>query len=218
LTGLSDEEAVRALADALNSPHEVSAAAHLPARIAGRSHVPAISELGSAVTLFRVEGHGPSVDFRASALCALFPGATHLGAADSIPAWCEIAMVQALFDQPTSLVWRVCPAPSVGPAVMRRVRQAMPSAEGFYDWGGGLIWIALDPAMAGPDAGAALVRGAVTEAGGGHATLVRAPESLRERVAVFDPPQGAAAALVRRVKASFDPCGILNPGRLHEGL
>jgi glycolate oxidase FAD binding subunit len=50
---------------------------------------------------------------------------------------------------------------------------------------------------------------------GGHATLYRAPESLRCRIDAFSPLPPALLALHRRLKKSFDPQGILNPGRLY---
>jgi glycolate oxidase FAD binding subunit len=79
-----------------------------------------------------------------------------------------------------------------------------------YDWGGGLIWLALPAAQ---DAGAATIRAAVAKHGG-HATLMRAPDDLRISIPVFQPEPEALAALSRRVKESFDPHRILNPGRM----
>jgi glycolate oxidase FAD binding subunit len=38
---------------------------------------------------------------------------------------------------------------------------------------------------------------------------------LRRRVDVFQPTAAPLAALSARIKASFDPHGILNPGRMH---
>ena len=49
---------------------------------------------------------------------------------------------------------------------------------------------------------------------GGHATLMRATAAERGSVAVFQPQSPALAALAQRVKQSFDPKGILNPGRM----
>ena len=72
----------------------------------------------------------------------------------------------------------------------------------FYDWSGGLIWVA--PLLAGGDAGAAAIREAVRTLGG-HATLVRAPAAARAAVDVFEPQEPGVAALTRRVKESFDP-------------
>jgi glycolate oxidase FAD binding subunit len=73
------------------------------------------------------------------------------------------------------------------------------------EWGGGQRWYA-------GEAGG--VRGAAARAGG-HAVLYRAPESLRCREGAFAPLSPALLALHRRLKKSFDPRGILNPGRLY---
>ena len=84
----------------------------------------------------------------------------------------------------------------------------------FYDWAGGLIWVAPLPA---DDAGAIAIRKAVAEVGG-HAMLVRAPHMVRAAVDVFEPQPGPVAALTRRVKESFDPKRVLNPGRMWAGV
>ena len=75
------------------------------------------------------------------------------------------------------------------------------------EWGGALRWYA-------GDVDAAALRAAASAAGG-HATLYRAPESLRCREDAFTPLSPALLALHRRLKKVFDPAGILNPGRLY---
>jgi glycolate oxidase FAD binding subunit len=75
------------------------------------------------------------------------------------------------------------------------------------EWGGGQRWYA-------GDLTATTVR-AVAAAAGGHAVLYRAPESLRCLEGAFAPLNPALLALHRRLKKSFDPKGILNPGRLY---
>jgi glycolate oxidase FAD binding subunit len=72
------------------------------------------------------------------------------------------------------------------------------------------VWLAVP---ASGDAHAAAIRASFSE---GHATLMRAPDTLRLAVPVFEPPSAGVAALNRGVKAQFDPKGILNPGRLSE--
>jgi glycolate oxidase FAD binding subunit len=89
---------------------------------------------------------------------------------------------------------------------------AIDGARYYCDWGGGLVWIAVPPA---PDAHAGALRAAVARVGG-HATLLAAPDQVRRRVPVFEPPAPALAALTLRVKRAFDPKGILNPARMHE--
>lgn len=217
MTGLDDGTAIGKLAAGLNSANEVSAAAHLPASVAARSGVAEVAAAGASVTLFRLEGPHPSVAFRADALERLLGRATRLRAAESEALWREIGAVQTLLGQADTLVWRVCPTPSAAPALLRRVLVRLGSTEAFYDWGGGLLWLSLHAGEAGPDSGAALIRAAVAEAGG-HATLVRAPEAVRAAVPVFEPATGALDALTRRVKASFDPKDILNPGRMQNRI
>jgi len=108
-------------------------------------------------------------------------------------------------------VWRVSTAPGKGFELSETIS---PGAQMFYDWGGGLIWILMPPA---DDAGAAELRQAVATLGG-HATLVRAQVSIRAATNVFQPQDEAVAALTKRVKDSFDPKGILNPGRMWAGV
>ena len=82
--------------------------------------------------------------------------------------------------------------------------------EGYYDWAGGLLWLAMEQDK---DGGAAVVRGAF--GGDGHATLMRGSAKLRQQVDVFQPVAPGLAALSARIKNSFDPRGVLNPGRMH---
>jgi glycolate oxidase FAD binding subunit len=107
------------------------------------------------------------------------------------------------------VIWRISTAPSRG----HEIAAAIGEGEYFYDWAGGLIWLALGSLH---DGGAARVRSAL--AGDGHATLIRAPAGLRASVAVFEPQTQGLAALTRRVKESFDPKGVLGPGRMVAGV
>jgi glycolate oxidase FAD binding subunit len=55
------------------------------------------------------------------------------------------------------------------------------------------------------------VRAAFTN---GHATLLKAPAAVRAATAVFQPQPAPLAAAAARLRAAFDPRGILNPGRM----
>jgi glycolate oxidase FAD binding subunit len=87
----------------------------------------------------------------------------------------------------------------------------------FYDWSGGLIWLAVDDDEAA-DAGADMIRAAIAACGGGHATLVRGSAALRAAIPPFQPQEPALAALSKRLKDNFDPNGILNPSRMVAGV
>ncbi|KAA0680973.1 glycolate oxidase subunit GlcE [Roseomonas genomospecies 6] len=225
LAGREDAGAVAALTAALQSPYEVSGAAHLPAGVAARSHVGAVAGAGGAVTLVRVEGFGPSVAARVAALKEELGADAVLDREESVAVWREVRDVAYFCPAPSPAsagegrgggadsrhVWKISVQPSEGPRVAESIRWAL-DAELYFDWGGGLIWAAVVPA---PDA-AAVIRGALGTAG--HATLVRAPEDVRTAAEVFHPLPDPVMALSRRVKESFDPCGILNPGRMYAGV
>jgi len=212
LHGLADEVAIETLAQALNSPFEVSGAAHLPAASARRSKIGAVG----AATALRLEGPLPSVAYRADALEALIGRGARLDETETEAFWQEVGAVQPLLEPGSRIVWRLCPTPSYAPAVAHSILEAAPSAEFYFDWGGGLIWLSLDASEAGADAGAGVVRPAV-ESAGGHATLIVAPDAVRASTPVFEPQSAALAELNARVKNGFDPRGILNPGRMYEG-
>ena len=215
LCGLDDEAAVRAMAQALNSPHEVCGAAHLPAAMAARSGVAEIGTLGQAITALRLEGPELSVAYRIDALRREFAAtaAETLLDAASVALWREIGDV-TLLAAAEFAVWRVSVAPASGARVAAAVADKMTCAV-FYDWGGGLLWLGI---VGRDDCGAAVVRAAVAGQGGGHATLLRAPEAARASQPVFETLAAPLAALSARVKASFDPRGVLNPGRIRAGL
>ena len=77
----------------------------------------------------------------------------------------------------------------------------------FIEWGGAQRWWR---SRAEP----ALVRGAAARAGG-HATLMRAAD---KSAGAFTPVSDALMAIHRRLKDSFDPDRLFNPGRLYADL
>jgi glycolate oxidase FAD binding subunit len=214
LTGLDDVAASRAMSAAMASSCDVSAAAHLPRDVAAR--LPALSG-SSAATLFRLEGVRPSVEHRKETLRKLLKafgaveqldsGQSHLfwlGVRDAIP----FAAENQWGGWP---LWRISTAPTRGVEFAARLPR---EAQFFYDWAGGLVWAAMPPS---DDAGAGFVCAAAAVTGG-HATLVRAPAAVRAAIDVFQRQDGPLAAVTRRVKESFDPKGVLNPGRMWAGV
>ena len=211
--GLEEARAIEALTAALHSPNEVNGAAHLPTEIAKQSGVSYVSDAGSAVTAVRIEGFGPSVEARCQrlrALLAAFGPVEELHGMNSGKLWKALRDAAPFAARPELVVWRISLAPSEAAGLLARIRAGGMSLA-WYDWGGGLVWLGLPPGE--PDGGAARVRAALPDSGG-HATLMRAPLAIRAAVPVFQPRGDALAALDARVKASFDPEAILNPGRM----
>jgi glycolate oxidase FAD binding subunit len=211
--GLDDATAALAMAAAMGSPCDVSAAAHLPDHVA--SYFDGLPKPGAS-TVLRLEGVAPSVKHRIVVLSALlkpFGPVALLDETESRLLWRTLRQVKpfaadAALDRP---LWRISTSPAQGHAIAAAIT---PAAQMFYDWGGGLIWAAM-PYADEPDA--ASIRGAVASLGG-HATLVRAPAAIRASVDVFEPEAAGLAALNKRVKEGFDPKGVLNPGRMWAGV
>ena len=222
ILGLEPARAVEAMTFAMGSSCDVSGAAHLPAEVAG--HIAADETAGRAVTALRLEGFSPSVAERRRTLEALMKPFGELATAEaprSRAFWTAVRDVIPFAADRSNLsprqderpLWRISTAPSRGAELAAMIAKGA-QAQTFYDWAGGLIWVALG---ASDDAGAALVRRAVA-ATGGHATLIRAPAAVRAAIDVFAPQDGAVAALTKRVKESFDPKRVLNPGRMWAGV
>ncbi|MDK9696633.1 MAG: FAD-binding protein [Siculibacillus sp.] len=210
ILGLDDRAGLALLREASGSPQEVSSVAHLPAGLAG--------PFGDvAATLFRLEGPAVSVASREADLVARWRGRGAieiLGEDASRALWASLREAAPIAGG-ESQVWRISVAPSAGAAAVEAIRTSgVPIVGHFWDWAGGEVWMAVEPAA---DAAAAVVRRAV-EAIGGHATLIRAAEAVRAGVAPFHPQPAALAALTARVKRAFDPDGLFNPGRMVEGV
>lgn len=184
----------------------MTAASGLPAEVSGFAH---LADEGGRTGL-RLEGPAVSVASRRESLLARFGGeAEVLAEAASRAFWEAVRDVRMLAARGEQL-WRLSVAPADGAATVARLAErGLPLAGRLYDWAGGLVWLALEAGRHGA---------ALREGLAGHATCVRAPEAVRAADAVFHPQPPALAALSRRVKESFDPKRILNPGRMGEGL
>jgi len=210
LYSLDDEKGIAALSAGLTSPFQITGAAHLPPG----------TVMPEAVTLLRLEGAPASVDYRTAALAKLIAG---FGTAEALPVdraetlWQSVRDVLPLAEPRDAAIWRLSVAPSRGANVVAAVKRKL-AARHFYDWGGGLIWLAVS---AEGDAGAASIRKALADScgkEGGHATLIRAPEDVRARIDVFQPLATALMQISENIKASFDPDHIVNPGRMYAGV
>jgi glycolate oxidase FAD binding subunit len=188
--GLSDAEAIRLMSAAMQSPADVSGAAHVP---------------GDG-TYLRLDGIAPSIAFRRDRLIkTLARDAGVLPDPQSQKLWQRLRDVEPFWKLKDQVIWRVSTTPSEAPGLVAKIKTSS-AVQCYYDWAGGLVWLAHD---ATGDGGASLIRSSLSS---GHAMLFRAPDHLRREVSVFQPQPPALAALASRVKEAFDPRGILNPG------
>jgi glycolate oxidase FAD binding subunit len=130
--------------------------------------------------------------------------------AESEVLWREVRDVALL--TPDRPLWRLSVPPTAAGELAPWTAEL--TNERLFDWAGGLIWLAVKEEWARE---AATLREALVGRGG-HATLVRAPEALRRAVEPLEPQPPPLRALTTRIKRSFDPKGVLNPGRMYEGI
>ena len=113
--------------------------------------------------------------------------------------WSELREHRLPFFTGEAPLWRVSLPQTAEPL------QLAPSEPQLIEWGGGLRWVrgTLDPL---------LIR-STAERLGGHATLFRGGD---KSAGAFQPLAPALDKVHRRLKAAFDPAGILNPGRMYD--
>lgn len=187
--GLSPAAAHAAMACALGSNAEVSAAA----------------ALSDGTVLLRVAGFAPSVAARCAALPGLLAAHCRLERMDATEAallWQQAMTGQGLRG---AVRWDVHLPPRAAPALIA----ALPEGAAWaMDWGGGRVWVAINSENDGVRTLAAQL--------GGEARLVCAPEAMRARIPAFHPRARGVMALETRVRRAFDPTGVFVTGRFAE--
>ena len=204
--------AVALIASIFASPHEPGAAAILPQSVAAAAGIGLAADF---VVVIRLEGIALSVDDRASHLRGM--GGIG-GTVETVPQalsetlWRRIRDVDLLADHAGD-IWKLSCPPASATQIIAAIEPHFDMA--FYaDWAGGLLWFA---GPSGADFGNAL-RAALALHGGGHAQLMCDRGNSKQLIPALQPLPPAQASLSRRVKAAFDPLGVLNFGRMHDGI
>jgi glycolate oxidase FAD binding subunit len=123
-------------------------------------------------------------------------GGEQVDAASAARYWAGIREQEDPFFAREATLWRL--------SLPSRAPQIDLPGEQLIEWGGALRWLK-------SAADATTVRAAAAGAGG-HATLFRARD---KPAGAFAPLSAELARLHRELKKTFDPAGILNPGRLY---
>ncbi len=111
--------------------------------------------------------------------------------------WAKLREQRLDFFTGAAPLWRISVPQTTAPMLEGHAQ--------LLDWGGGVRWIH-------GDADALSIRTSAERAGG-HATLFRGGD---KSAGVFHPLAPAILKIHRRLKAAFDPAGILNPGRMYD--
>jgi glycolate oxidase FAD binding subunit len=119
--------------------------------------------------------------------------------ADCARFWAGLREQRHAFFEGDMPLWRLSVPSTVGAIVLGSAQ--------LIEWGGAQRWL-----RAPGDAATAERIRATVRAVGGHATLFRGGD---KSVGVFQPLAPAIARIHERLKAGFDPAGIVNPGRMY---
>lgn len=195
--GRDDADALALLRRVAQSPVEASGLAHRPQR-AGTL----------AQSYIRLEGLSDGIPDRMRMIARFAGNPAHVWQRDQSRAhWRTLADVADMAGRDAPL-WRL----SLPPTAAHDAIVKLAPVRWFADWAGGLLWV---------ETGESTTIQAMHEIAhklGGHATLMRAPEETRLSSPVFAPRDDATLALVKRIKAAFDPARIFNPGRMYAGV
>lgn len=117
--------------------------------------------------------------------------------ADAGKYWGDVREQRLPFFASDRPLWRISVPQTAQPLALGKPQ--------FIEWGGGLRWVSGDLDV--------LTVRSTAERAGGHATLFRGGD---KSIGVFHPLKPALDKIHRRLKAAFDPAGILNPGRMYD--
>jgi glycolate oxidase FAD binding subunit len=197
LTGLSDAVAIQILSGSLNMPLDISAAVHLAGRFSG------------SLTAFRLDGFSESLAARGRELGKYLEKmgpVTSMVGEESTAFWRRQRDLSDFASDPEACVWRL-----LLPATKAARVAAATGGEVLYDWGGSQLFI--KTSVEGARSVATSLRTLAGEVGG-SACLFKAPAALRLDLGTFQPRPNAYQELAERIRASFDPNRVLNPGKL----
>jgi glycolate oxidase FAD binding subunit len=204
----SAEAGLRALRQAAALPVDPTGLAYLPEAALKASVAARAASFGgvAGVSVIRVEGAMSALTEKLGLLKQTFAGFDVATFNDGVTTslFREIGAGGLFVNRPTD-IWRLCvPSSAAHEAVEKS------GAEFWYaDWAGGMLWLALP----GDEDTATQLR-RITARLGGHATLMRASETTRESLPVFEPERETRAGLTRAVKAAFDPHRLFNRDRM----
>ena len=194
------------------SPYEVTGLAYFPERTA-----PAFGQelgLNGKLLLVRLEGSPASIRERVASMrsASLLPEPHTFYERDiSERIWQSVRDVEVFADSNRATALLKLSIPPTAALDVTRVVDQLGGCEWYADAGAGWIWVGICHGSS-EDKINSLRR--EIAAVSGSAVLYRASEAIKHNVGVYSAPLPPLAALTRRIKSSFDPNNIFNPGRL----
>ncbi len=167
-----------------------------------------------AITAIRIEGPSDSIDHRINKLCKELQIQNNeiavLEPEQSNIFWEKTKSLQVFSELKNNLL-RIVNPPSETFEVISKLK--IFKIKYFVDWGGGLIWVQLDNISLQ----ALKEIKKVIDNASGYITVIKIEENLKASIDVFttDPIK---YKITEKIKKSFDPKRILNPGKMYSGI
>ena len=191
---LTPGQALEAMTRAMASSAGVSAAAHSPSS----------GSYAGPTTMIRLEGFEVAVRSRLEDLRLVLPKTGDwelIEDATERDFWSAVRSADPLSK--CQMVWRAVLPHSSAPALATELERI--EVDWIADWAGSLFWIGCNRSDAN-------IR-SILQPLGGHATLVRAPATVRGHTPALPPLERGLAQLNDRVRNGFDPRRVFETGR-----
>ena len=213
VSGLSPRLGLALLAQVASTPCEASGLAYLPATALAAIAQNQIPLADESLTLIRMEGTEISVTERVQSVHQWLPPACKhnlLEQAESTLIWSWVRDAAPLFDeQRTPIILKI----SMPPADAWNLTHFIDELRGclwYLDVAGGWLWVGICQ-VSGADKLHAITREVRAT---GSATLYRAPLPVKQNAGIYCFADESVKRLNEKVKNSFDPSNLFNPGRL----
>ncbi len=222
------EEAVAWMTKALNSPYNICASAYIPKQLVKSKRA------NKSGVFLCIEGEKNLLDHHFNALAMLFKSkqVNKIGHTESLALWQSIRDIhpfESAYD--CRDIWRVHVPPAQADIAIRALEEHL-DFDYYLDWSGGLIWVGVNrlktqkepilidvphlEGMSNIQQQAQIIRTTLLQKLSGHATLIRSEHKNMQDLDIFHPLDSITKALQVRIKDSFDPLRILNPGRFYK--
>ena len=206
--------ALNVFSKAMHTSVEISGACFYPAKISKFFKLNDL-DTNTSITAIRLEGPKISVTERVNTLKKLFSEfKTTISVLENYQSrifWQNTTDLQ-FFNNSKNVVVKIVLPPLNADQLMNKFENE--ELKYVVDWAGNLIWVEL------PENDSVLLKHLRTEILklSGHMTIIKAPNHVRIREDFLTTVDENIKVLSLKIKESFDPKKILNPGKMYSGI
>ncbi len=170
--------------------------------------------INGALTAIRVEGSSNSVDQKIKKLMGdlnlNLNEVSILEPEQSGLFWCKTQDLTVFSNLKNNLLRIVAPPTEVFDLIQKLKKYEI---KYFIDWGGNLLWLEIEKLNV------KILKEIknITKSANGYLTIIKVEEHLKAQIDIFD-IDPIKYKLTEKIKKSFDPKRILNPGKMYTGI